>query len=234
MRGNAVCTVFRDGTRYFCIKDSGSFTADEVRRSPLPLPDGNPDPERSAVNSRKRAVRSIFMLARNNVWDWFITLTIDPCFCDRHDYAACSRLLRHFTRALQYRGCTWLIVPDQHKDGSYHFHGIIHGNLPVVDSTLTDPDGHTIYNVPLWKFGFTTATHILNQKRVSSYLTKYMVKDQIELPPSRRRYWASVGLDRPESFLCDVSLADRVVFAAVASFSKHIRNAYGEFDFFEV
>lgn len=153
-----------------------------------------------------RAKEKIFDLARANTWDWFVTITFSPEECDRYDYKSCYDLLKRYTRFLKDKRCKYLFVPDRHKDGAYHFHGLVQGKLPstmayVTDKTgkyrpRSDEHGNIVYNVIGSRLGWTTATRVRDTERVSNYITKYISK-AMEVPPGQHRYLASRSLKRP-------------------------------------
>lgn len=172
--------------------------------------------ERGELENLSRAKQVIYDLSRSNVWSWFVTLTYSPEFVDRSDYDACTLLLRNWTQSLRrtYQ-CSWLLVPEFHEDMTcYHFHGLVYGDLPVVRAYY--PPGHRldglpigycgknghvyeVYNISNWNYGFSTATPIHDQRRVSSYMMKYMNKEIFAVvPKGRKRYWASRSLLRPK------------------------------------
>ena len=101
------------------------------------------------------------------LFDWFITLTLDPKQVDITDYNECAKLIRLFTKKLQRNGNKWLIVPELHEDGkSYHFHGLVQGDLD-----LTHWKGE-VYNLNNFEFGYTTAMKIKDPQRVATYIAK--------------------------------------------------------------
>lgn len=159
--------------------------------------------ERSAASSMARTVQEIYRLARSNVWEWFLTLTVAPSEkLDRYDYDACSRAVRKFFDNLRQRkapGMYYLIVPERHKDGAWHFHGLLGGSAGL---TFTDSgheqDGERVYNFENWKSGFSTATRVEDTRRVSSYISKYITKDLCAVTKGKRRYWASATCKRAE------------------------------------
>ena len=94
----------------------------------------------------------------------------------------------------------YIFVPELHKDGALHFHGIVSdiGSLPLVDSGHKDKDGKIIYNIDCYKMGFTTATKVTDSGRVASYLTKYITKDLMSYSKGKKKYWASRNLKKPD------------------------------------
>lgn len=162
--------------------------------------------ERKEIENQGRAIQMVYDLARGTQWDWFITLTFSPQEVDRFNYDACSALVLKFTRSLRYYDCQYIIIPEQHKKGSWHFHGLVKGDLPVTLATnakkggfIFDNKGRPIYNVANFDVGFSTATQIGDSDRTVSYITKYLTKDKMaKVPKGKKRYWASKGLPKPE------------------------------------
>lgn len=158
------------------------------------------DNERSARVSASRTVQQIYYLSRSNVWDWFVTFTFNPDKVDRYDYDDCCKKLskwlnnvRSFSPGLKY-----LVVPERHKDGAWHFHGLFScaAGLEFVNSGHVDSSGNEIFNVGKYRFGFTTATRVQDTERVSKYLVKYITKDLCAASFGKKRYWASRNLDK--------------------------------------
>ena len=113
---------------------------------------------------------------------YFVTLTVDARRCDRYDVAAITRKLSVWAdNQVRRKGLCYILVPELHKDGALHYHGIFNAALPVVDSgTISRPGkkrpqrprgradrarwlsdgGHVVYNLPSWPLGFTTAIEL--------------------------------------------------------------------------
>lgn len=148
-----------------------------------------------------RAVQIVYDIARSNSFHWFVTLTLNEVYVDRYDYCACADVLKLFTDRLRKMKCKWIIVPEQHEDGAYHFHGLVAGDLPLTPSgkkwyNEVEQKLVPVYNVGNYEFGWTTATEILSPHKVSSYVAKYLTK-QIAVPKGKKCYWASRSLARP-------------------------------------
>lgn len=162
--------------------------------------------EKKEAENGARAIQQVYDLARGTEWDWFFTLTFSPKEVDRFDYDACAGLVLKFTQSLRWYDCLYIIIPEQHKKRSWHFHGLGKGNLPVTLAVnektgrlIFDNKGRPVYNVTNFKFGFTTATQIGDSDKSVSYITKYLTKDKMaKIPKGRKRYWASRGLPKPE------------------------------------
>lgn len=192
--------------------------------------------DRKRVENQSRRKQKIYDLARSNSFEWFVTLTFDPEIVDRFDYESCSAALYSFTHLLAKKGgFRWVIVPEQHKNGAYHFHGLIAGNLaltravhPVTGRFLSDCSGRSIYNVVDYQAGFTTATPITDQARAASYLTKYLTKD-IQVPRGKKGYWASRNLDKPSVEFVQMTSREFGEIYNSACWQKSIDSPYGSF-----
>ena len=98
--------------------------------------------QRKAHSQRVSVTRSknkIHDLARSETWEYFITLTYDSSKTDRYDYNECLKKCRQWLNNQHKRyaqDLAYIFVPEKHKDGAYHFHGLIAnvGNMKFVDS----------------------------------------------------------------------------------------------------
>ena len=155
----------------------------------------------NAERSFKRTVQQIHTLSRCSLWEYFVTFTFNSQQVDRYNFDETSRLVRQYLRnqrrnapALRY-----LVVPEQHKDGAFHFHALISntGNIEFADSGKKTRDKKIIYNLAKWKYGFTTAIEVYNTHGASKYLAKYISKELCDLTKGKHRYFVSNNLDKP-------------------------------------
>ena len=51
--------------------------------------------------------------------------------------------------------------------------------------------------MPLWRYGFSTATVVKDSSKASSFITKYITKDLSKVLKNQHRYFASQNMDRP-------------------------------------
>ena len=95
----------------------------------------------------------------------------------------------------------YLVVPEQHKDGAWHFHGLFSNceGLTMVDSGIKYDDNRNVYNIIDFKLGFTTALKSDGDPRISSYLVKYITKELITMSKGQHRYLYSKNLAKPQS-----------------------------------
>lgn len=160
--------------------------------------------ERKKEENKKRALQMVYDYAHSNQFKYFITLTFDPQKVDSFDYDECTKHMKLFTQRLRDREVSYLIVPEKHESGRYHFHGLIDSDVPMIRALdahtgkpLNDGKGRPIYNLSIYSCGFTTATEITDAEKASSYLAKYLSKD-LTVPHGKKCYWASRKLLLPE------------------------------------
>ena len=151
-------------------------------------------------SSMNRTVQKIYEISRANIWDYFLTLTFDRNKLDSSNYNLLCDKVSKWLNNLHSRyapDLKYLIVPELHKDGKhYHFHGLLAniGNITLKDSGIKK-NGHTIYNLSNWKYGFSTVTKVIDSNKVSAYITKYITKELCAVSKNKRRYWTSKNCD---------------------------------------
>lgn len=154
-----------------------------------------------AVGSSRAALRArkqLFELSVCNDLDMFFTLTLSPEKIDRYDYKeAVRRLSQWLDNRVRRRGLRYVAVPELHKDGAVHFHGLCNSAaMRLVDSGKTDK-GHTIYNVSDWKIGFTTAVRLYGERTAAAhYIAKYVTKSTTCGTIGGRYYFHGGALDK--------------------------------------
>lgn len=142
-----------------------------------------------------RAKRKLFDTAFCNDFDLFFTLTLSPDEIDRYDYKATMKKLTYWLNdRVKRRGLRYVMVPELHKDGALHFHGLANSEaLRLVDSGHKDKRGKVIYNLPEWRLGFTTAVKLDGDYgAVCRYVSKYITK-QAQGGTIGGRYWYHGG-----------------------------------------
>jgi hypothetical protein len=149
----------------------------------------------------KRAKDKIFDIASANKWDYMVTFTLDADKIDRFDKATIKAIFgKWLDNMVQRRGFKALIIPEYHKDGAIHFHGLINDSLKMSHSgtykikgkkkpvglsslkrqglTPDDDKVQDVYNVTDYKLGFSTAVRLDdNSTAVAFYMTKYCTKE---------------------------------------------------------
>ena len=142
-------------------------------------PDGGTDITRDRADNIRRSKQKVLHMAMLNPFTHFITWTLNAAKIDRYSPDEVSRKLKRFLQdCVKRHNLTYLIIPEHHKDGAIHMHGLISGNMKLVDSGKRWlSDGRAIYNMPQWQYGWTTAIPTQGDpQRIAHYITKYITK----------------------------------------------------------
>ncbi len=161
-------------------------------------------------DSMRRARQAVFDIARLNDFFHFITWTLDGEKIDRYNPHEVSKKLKYFLDNMSRRkGLKYLVIPEHHKDGALHMHGLVAGDYKLTNTGKHTKGGQPIYNMPDWSLGFSTAIPLDNQKeRIANYITKYISKDFKKIFGSFY-YAGGHGLQRkPDTVLLDVPYSD--------------------------
>lgn len=148
--------------------------------------------------SMRRARAKLRRLALANDFEYFVTLTIDSAKLDRYDGAIVTKALgRWCDNMVRRHGLRYILVPERHKDGAFHFHGFMAGpGLKAVDSGV-QWEGRPVYNLPQWSYGFTTAQRLYGDYHAAvGYCCKYIGKQDGERPLGRW-YYSGGALQEP-------------------------------------
>lgn len=186
--------------------------------------------------SLSRARRVCLELALCNEWKWFATFTIAKDNFDRKNldgfYERFSEWLKYKKKKYQLR-IPYLLVPEQHGDGSWHMHGFFNSDIDqflVPFKELWDSGADIpyklvkkdYYNWPDYqkKFGFCSFGKIRNHDATAFYATKYISKS-FQGDAKRvglRLYYPSQGLNH-------ASYLDSV-YGPCPALDCHLQNRY--------
>lgn len=158
------------------------------------------DAERKAdnlVRAQRRARSALRDYALSNRFDIFVTLTLDKEKIDRYDMSVIvKRLNIWLDNNVRRKGLRYVLVPELHKDGAVHFHGLFNDCLAKEDSGHSTADGRTVYNLPSWDYGFTTAIPLTGDySQVVTYVSKYVTKQTEKV--GGRWYYSGGELGKP-------------------------------------
>ena len=161
--------------------------------------------------SMRRARAKLRRLALANDFRWFVTLTLDPAKIDRNDGAAVARALgRWADNMVRRKSLKYVLVPELHRNGGIHFHGFFNDAVKVVDSGHKDDGGHTIYTLPEWTLGFTTAIELYGDyPSAVGYVSKYIGKQEVR--PMGRWYYSGGALAEPSKAYADLDREELLV-----------------------
>lgn len=193
------------------------------------------DIERCIQQSMNRTKNNVYAFALSNDWEWFYTLTFNPQKVDSFDYAAVCKALKAWlddTRKRYAPDMKYIIVPELHKSGRYHFHGMFSnvGAVPLEYSAAGSTQEAAVYNLPSYCYGFTTATMIKDSDRTCSYCLKYITKELCATTQNKKRYWRSRNLNKPIEYKYNLSdddfeeqldgISDNITFAKTIDIPK--------------
>lgn len=185
--------------------------------------DDRPNVKKNTVNETKlssnisRARSRIREYGLCNPWDYFVTMTINQVFFNRYDLKAFKKVLSQWIRDYNKKHGTnikYLLIPEKHKNGAWHFHGFFMGlsldNLSPFTLDMKIPEyireklkkGETVYFWPAYqdKFGWNIVEPIRDLAKATSYITKYITKDLEDSVSDlgAHLYYCSQGLKRAQ------------------------------------
>lgn len=163
-------------------------------------------------SSISRAKRVILELALCNDWKYFCTFTIAGAKYNRQDLKSWNKKFKQWLRDQRKkfgRPFRFVLVPEQHADGSWHMHGLFDDSPTLISFRELYDRGENIplklvkggyFNWPDYqkKFGFCSFGEIRNRVAVAFYITKYISKSLSEtcMPVGMDLYSSSDGLNR--------------------------------------
>ena len=161
------------------------------------------DSENRFDESISRTRSTIFELAMCNDFEWFATLTLDPEKRCRNDLRAFrkdfSQMIRNENKKRpEGQKIEYLLIPEQHKDGAWHMHGLFKGLQEGFD-LVHNEHGYLDWLRYRERFGFFSCSPIKSHEACSKYITKYVTKDVKKctvLDSGAHCYYASQGLNR--------------------------------------
>lgn len=156
-----------------------------------------PADEKEACNI-SRARGRVVELALCNAWEWFVTLTLNADKQVRADLDGYVKDLGvwvgNFNKKYGVK-LKYLLIPEQHKDGSWHMHGLFH-DVPL-DALTVNQYGY--YDLPYYgsRFGFISLSRIRDKERTARYITKYISKSMSARSDAvgKHLFYASHGLE---------------------------------------
>lgn len=198
--------------------------------------------------SIKRTKKKVYDYAKSNEWQWFVTFTFSPDKVNRYDYDECTKYLSKWFNNLKRSSpaLSYLVVPEQHKDGAYHFHGLFSGinerQIVWTGKYVVKRVGglrskfvrtkEKIYKIGSYKLGWMTATKVREMEKVTSYITKYITKDMLNGLHGRKRYWCSRNLVLPLEEVFTLDATDRFILSQElddsSRFKKVSQVCYGD------
>ncbi len=178
--------------------------------------------------SLRRTKSKIYDYARCNQWEYFVTFTFSKDKVNRYDYSECTKKLSKWLNNLKSKNkdLKYVVVPERHKDGAFHFHGLFSGlnqkeikysGRNVIKRVKSEnrskfiKTSQQIFLFSSYKLGWMSATKVQSQERCCMYITKYITKDLCSVTFGKKRYWASRNLDVPFEETLYLDVTDRFI-----------------------
>lgn len=191
-----LATIKRYGDRYKLtqhlhpVKNAG--LEEDKKKGPKRGPPEDKGSRLESSVSRTRA--AVYEIAACNPWEFFSTWTLaDDKGFSRYDlgpwYKDFSQWIRN-QRRITGAPLKYLVVPECHKDGAWHLHGLWYG-MPMdrlrklslddfLPYRLLDKlkDGKPLYSWTAYqeKYGWCTLEPIRDKDRCATYISKYITK----------------------------------------------------------
>lgn len=217
---NGRIKTFPNGEREIMIASKAIFRESgwEARKEVVQtrIIDGSGHESADRARRRARSMVKEYCMANDDL-NYFVTLTLSPDVIDRYDIKAIVKSVNVWLdNRVRRNGLKYVLVPELHKDGAIHFHGLVNDCLGLVDSgTLTGGSlkkprkpksaserkrllasgAQTVYNILDWKYGFSTVIELYGERRAAvSYVCKYISKTQNKI--GGRWYYSGGKLKR--------------------------------------
>lgn len=256
LKCNCIIKTYPDGSKSYLVADSYRFVPPgwelSNKKKSLPLScSAAHDDFKTFVRASARARARVKDYALSTLsLDLFVTLTLDKDKVDRYDLSNFMKPFKNWLdNSVRRRGLVYILVPEYHKDGAIHFHGLINSAaFELVDSGafssdefkkprkprserqrldwISRPDEfHRVYNIPEWKYGFTTAIFLYGERAAAvSYVLKYIGKESSKI--GGRYYYSGGALQLPErEYICfndDIPSNAYSFFAAGTKYSMWV------------
>lgn len=171
--------------------DKSAQKRDGVPQEP---PEGGLADKEASMADVERATRRAKIAAFDKILcnpdlDTFATFTYAPEFVEnKASWDDCYRYLKNWlSNRVQRDGLKYVIVPERHKSGDIHFHGILNSSALDLARAISPKSGrplfhkgNPLFNIPDWRGGFTSAEIIRggaeDRTKVAKYIFKYMGK----------------------------------------------------------
>lgn len=204
----AKCKVklYPDGSKQIYLYTDVVMVGEEIRaHEGVKFTDKEPeqiedDKEHSKNMNVYRTRNKIKDYCLSNDFNMFWTLTFES---DRDDDTRCFQRLGGWLKYMREKyGCfDYIFIPERHKDGCIHFHGVTGGFGGILEDSgkKERKSKAVVYNCSNWRYGFSTVTMIQDKQKTASYITKYITKNLGEgiVEKGKKKYWSSRGLREP-------------------------------------
>ena len=168
-----------------------------------------------SINRTKTKI-SDYVLCNN--FSHFATFTFSPeKVKNRYDFVEMSSLLKNWLKTEQQNHernhgfkFKYLIVPERHKDGAWHFHALLENyqnacadfyssKNPFITVSEIKTAKRFAYRkyIVRYTLGRSEIAPIRDKTKMANYIKKYITKS-LMIEPNVKRFWASRNLEKPE------------------------------------
>lgn len=203
----------------------GTYERDNVQQNTKNIQDVLLDKERlsQSLSRTKRMIRDYILC---NPFEYFCTFTFDGSVINRYDYNECKKKITNVFANYKKRYSNdfiYLLVPEFHKDGAIHFHGVIGGvryeDFVIPDTVycrdkrtgnlkeIKNKKKYVRWNYASSKLGFFDCGSIRKYPACANYVSKYITKDLAKFDLGKRLFLASHNLKKPELILDEDNMA---------------------------
>lgn len=163
-------------------------------------------PEGKFSQALSRARSKLLQYALCNEWDFFATITVSPERFERTDLQSIHKYLSQWF--LDYRKrygseVKYVLVPEVHKKGGWHFHGFIRGiKAEHLSRFVAGVHPVKLVNGDYYNFGrlseavgYVSLSPVKNSVGASFYMMKYITKEMVVSGYYEHLYFACRGLN---------------------------------------
>lgn len=157
---------------------------------------GSSSPRKFRTDVVKRKRDKLYDIVCSNEWSHFGTLTLDSKKINRYDYSLIVKKITNCFRNFKYRydnDFKYVLVPEKHKDGAYHFHGLFF----FSDDKHLKRYTRDLFYFKKYNLGYNSFSAIKNLEACRVYILKYISKTNVSVPEFKRTFFYSLNCEKP-------------------------------------
>lgn len=157
------------------IKSCRNSGFEEIKKKNSFIDVNSEEIKRQSLSRTKRNIRE---LALCNNFEYFATFTVNSEKCDRYVLNDVQDKLKKVLHKIKRnnKDFAFLIITEKHKDGAFHFHGLIKG----INDLYVNNNGYLSSKIFDNELGFNSFSKIKDYTKCCNYITKYITKDCIK------------------------------------------------------
>lgn len=157
------------------IKSCKNSGFEEIKKKNTFIDVNSEEIKRQSLSRTKRNIRE---LALCNNFEYFATFTVNSEKCDRYTLNNVQDKIKKILHKIKRKNkdFAFLIITEKHKDGAFHFHGLIKS----IDDLYINENGYYCSKIFSDELGFNSFSKIKDYTKCCNYITKYITKDCIK------------------------------------------------------